>query len=59
MHKLLQRYAALIESGDITEFGEIPNKTFTFGELQYLFGKGYIFADGSTFRAGVTDDLGE
>lgn len=42
MHTLLQKYAGYCSSGEIKEMQPLPNKLFTFDELQYLFNNGYI-----------------
>lgn len=56
MDTLLKKYAGLVESGEIKMGQEIP-QVFTFKELEYLYNNGFIYDDGSTFIALVTDDL--
>ena len=55
MNSKLNRYRALIESGDIIAYGPIPNNTFTFGELEYLYMKGYIYEHSNQFKAAITE----
>lgn len=54
MHPLVARFAALVEAGEIETGKEIPEK-FTFSELEYLYNNGFIYDDGRTFIAIVTD----
>ena len=55
MNNILSHYKALIDAGDISPYSAIPNKTFTFGELEYLYMKGYIYEDNDEFKAAITE----
>lgn len=53
MHRLLARFAELVSEGTIEDLKPIPNKTFTFEELEYLYNEGYIYEDKDVFIASV------
>ena len=53
MHRLLARFAELVSEGAITDLKPIPNKTFTFEELEYLYNEGRIYEDNDVFIASV------
>ena len=54
MDRLLTKFAAMVNAGEIKEGDELPTR-FTFEELEYLFINGYIYDDGSTFIVAVAD----
>lgn len=54
MDRLLKKFAGLVETGEVVAGRELPMQ-FTFSELEYLFNKGFIYNDGTTFIVSVTD----
>lgn len=55
MHRLLSRFAEMVSEGEIEDLKPIPNKVFTFEELEYLYNEGFIYVDNNTFYASVPD----
>lgn len=53
VHRLLSRFAELVSEGTIEDLKPIPNKTFTFEELEYLYNEGYIYENNDVFYANV------
>ena len=56
MDRLVTKFAAMVNAGDIKDGDELPRQ-FTFEELEYLFVNGYIYDDGTTFIVAATDGL--
>lgn len=54
MNPLVAKFAAMVDSGEIKEYEELP-MVFTFDELEYLYTHGFIYDDGTTFIAITTD----
>lgn len=50
MH-LIDRFRDMAEKGRIEDMKPIPNKTFTFGELRYLYNAGLIMENRGRFVA--------
>ena len=45
----------MVSEGEIEDLKPIPNKVFTFEELEYLYNEGFIYVDNNTFYASVPD----
>ncbi len=55
MHRLLSRFADMVSEGEIKDLEPIPNKMFTYEELEYLWRNGYIYESNNVFYASVPD----
>lgn len=47
----------MIDTGEIQDFKPIPNLTFTFEELEYLYNNCYIYESQNKFIAMIPDVL--
>ena len=45
----------MVSEGEIEDMKPIPNKVFTFEELEYLYNEGYIYESSNVFYASVPD----
>lgn len=54
MH-LIDRFRDMAERGILKDMEPIPSKTFTFGELRYLYNAGLIMENKGRFVAIVED----
>lgn len=57
MHPLLEKFVRMIDTGEIQDFKPIPNLTFTFEELEYLYNNCYIYESQNKFIAMIPDVL--
>ena len=57
MHQLVRRYAGYVSAGDIKYMEPLPNKIFTFEELQHLYNNGYITEIDNKFIAVETENF--
>lgn len=57
MNRLMVKFADACADGTIEDMRPIPNRMFSFEELEYLYNQGCIYEDGNRFIASIPSSL--